>query len=128
MKKFGLILFVFLLTIIAYSEQRVKETIVTEVPKNELGAERFNPAMGFCRGIVNVLTCWLELPRETVYQTTKLPPVIGTLAGLGMGTVMTVYRCGIGVLDMATFGLTDSFFYEYPVFPNYVWEADWIAK
>ena len=110
------------------TKQRVAETSVVELPKEELGAAHFNCAEGFGRGLVNIMTCWLELPREVVYQSTSLPPGIGTLAGLGMGTVMTVYRCGIGVLDVVTFGMTDSFFYEYPEFPNFVWEARWLAK
>jgi len=76
------------------------------------------------RGVANVATGWLELPKQ-IYQTSKEEGVVkgaavGPLKGIGMTLVRTV----------AGVGETLTFFIAYPGFfdpyfdPAYVWQKE----
>ncbi len=74
------------------------------------------------RGMANMTTGWLELPKQ-VYETSKEDGVakgilIGTLKGMGMTVVRTVG----GVGEFATFYLSYPGFYDPYFEPAYVWE------
>ncbi len=74
------------------------------------------------RGMANMTTGWLELPKQ-VYETSKEDGVakgilIGTLKGVGMTVVRTVG----GASEFATFYLSYPGFYDPYFEPAYVWE------
>lgn len=76
------------------------------------------------RGVANMATGWLELPKQ-IYLTCKEE---GYLKGLTVGPVkgvgMTVVRTFAGVGDTATFYLAYPGFYD-PLFdPSYVWQKE----
>ena len=55
------------------------------------------------RGLVNALTCFVDLITHTVDGTQEGPPLVGTLTGLGSGIACTALRATSGVLDIVTF-------------------------
>jgi len=54
------------------------------------------------RGLLNVATCFVDIPVQTVKgaQETK-PEFIGAVGGFAKGTVCTVLRAASGVIDVA---------------------------
>lgn len=62
-----------------------------------------DPAKKLGRGLVNILTGWVELPKN-IYDTSKQSnPFAGITVGLAKGVGMTVVRTGAGVYETATF-------------------------
>jgi len=55
------------------------------------------------RGIVNVATGWIELPKNIYDTSVESNPFIGITFGMIKGVGMTVIRTGAGVYDVATF-------------------------
>ena len=77
------------------------------------------------RGLINMMTFWLEVPRCIVYDNVHLYPGFGVVTGLVKGTVLGVARAGVGVVDALTLGYTENAMYEPDVFPDFVWQAPW---
>jgi len=63
------------------------------------------------RGIVNVLTCWVEIPRCIASEWEKEDPVSGTVVG-------TIKGFGWGFTRFAT-GVFDTFTFPFPVPTDY---------
>ena len=78
------------------------------------------------RGLVNCLTCWVELPRGMFYETLR-NPYFGIIPGTINGTFLTIARAFGGVTDVVTDGLTGQSIYG-DAFPEYVWQSKWIAE
>lgn len=76
----------------------------------------------FCRGIVNMVTCPVELPKQ-IYTSTRDRGLTGPFVGLLKGTGMTVYRVVCGALETALFIVPAPGFYEPIPRPAYVWEG-----
>lgn len=55
------------------------------------------------RGIVNILTCWIELPKQLHLGTQEDNPVTGVAFGLVKGAGLTILRVGIGAYEAVTF-------------------------
>lgn len=55
------------------------------------------------RGIVNVLTGWLELPKQVHLGSQEDNPVAGLGWGLLKGAGLTVLRGGVGIYETVTF-------------------------
>lgn len=81
--------------------------------------------MNICRGFINTVTCWIELPRCFWVETTR-NPYYGYVSGLCSGAFLGVARGFAGVTDVLTFGLTGSGIYG-DGFPEYVWNSKWTA-
>ena len=80
------------------------------------------------RGLVNIVTCWLEVPRCLVYHNSQLP-VLGAVVGAVQGAGFTATRAFAGVADFASFGfMSDSIYKCCHGFEEYVWEARWVPK
>ena len=76
------------------------------------------------RGVANVATGWLEIPKQ-IYLTCKEDGyakglTIGPLKGLGMSLVRTVF----GVGETATFFVAYPGFYDPYFDPSYVWQKE----
>jgi len=78
------------------------------------------------RGITNVLTCWIELPKQTHLGTQESNAIVGTGRGLVKGLSLTLLRAGLGVYEAVTFfipypgGFASP--YEPIALPDYPWE------
>jgi len=57
------------------------------------------------RGIVNVLTGWIELPKQIHLGSQEDNPVSGLAWGLVKGVGLTVLRGGVGLYEALTFPL-----------------------
>jgi len=75
------------------------------------------------RGVVNLATCWVELPRN-VHVETMENPIVGPMKGLFKGLGLTVVRAAAGTMDVATFGTVDDTYtiYERYDFPYFAWQ------
>jgi len=74
------------------------------------------------RGITNVLTSPLELPKQ-IYTTTRDRGVPGPLIGLVKGVGMTVYRAVFGAVEAVVFLVPAPGFYDPMTNPPYVWQG-----
>lgn len=78
------------------------------------------------RGVVNVLTGWLELPKQVHLGSQEDNPVTGFGWGLLKGAGLTVLRGGVGIYEAVTFPLPypKDFAspYEQMEMPDYAWE------
>jgi len=57
------------------------------------------------RGVVNVLTGWIELPKQLHLGIQEDNPVAGLSWGLVKGAGLTVLRSGVGIYEAVTFPL-----------------------
>lgn len=90
----------------------------------ELTVEKM--ATKFARGMTNVLTCIVEIPKQSVLTVRDLGAagyVVGPLKGIGM----TAYRAFIGAAEVATFLIPQPGYYDPMIDPPYVWEG-WEAR
>lgn len=79
-------------------------------------------AVKLMRGIVNVATCIVELPKQTyltVSEDGAAGAVIGPLKGIGM----TVYRALMGAGETAFFLIPQPGYYDPMIDPDYVWKG-----
>ena len=85
--------------------------------------ERSNLAnMG--RGLVNILTCFLEVPRCLVYRNCE-KPIFGLIAGAVNGTGCTAMRLMTGVTDILTLGFDYGTVFNDDFRP-FVWQSRWL--
>jgi putative exosortase-associated protein (TIGR04073 family) len=70
-----------------------------------------DPAKKLGRGLANILTGWVELPKN-IYETSVEENVLsGLTMGLAKGVGMTIVRTGAGVYETVTF--------PFPIPENY---------
>ena len=78
------------------------------------------------RGIVNVLTGWIEVPKQLHIGAQAENPVAGISQGLLKGVSLTVLRLGTGVFEAVTFPIPypKDFAspYEHMALSDYAWE------
>lgn len=78
------------------------------------------------RGVVNVLTGWVELPKQISLGGQEENPVLGIGRGIFKGVSLTVLRSGVGIYEALTFPIPyPSAFaspYEEMELPDYAWE------
>lgn len=78
------------------------------------------------RGVVNILTGWLELPKQIHLGSQEDNPVAGLGWGLFKGAGLTVLRGGVGIYEALTFPIPypKDFVspYEQMELNDYAWE------
>ena len=78
------------------------------------------------RGVVNVLTGWIELPKQMHLGSQEQNPITGLGRGLLKGAGLTVLRGGVGLYEALTFPFpypkAFSSPYEQMELPDYAWE------
>ena len=74
------------------------------------------------RGLINVATGWLELPRQIHATYKEHGAVQGCLVGPFKGLGMMVVRTFSGALEFTTFYLAFPGFYDPYLEPRYVWD------
>ena len=62
-----------------------------------------DPAKKLGRGIANILTGWVELPKNIYDTSVEDNPLSGLTIGLAKGVGMTIVRTGAGVYETVTF-------------------------
>jgi hypothetical protein len=76
------------------------------------------------RGIVNLITCWVEVPRCMLYQNSNIP-ILGLAIGAGQGGLLTGGRAISGVADVLFLGFDYGLIFSKE-FPDFVWQAQWL--
>lgn len=78
------------------------------------------------RGVVNVLTGWIELPKQVHLGAQEDNPVVGLGMGAAKGVGLTILRMGVGLYEAVTcpVGFPNQFGspYEDMELPDYAWE------
>lgn len=97
-------------------------TVVTQQPKPPYKSLS-NPFACFGRGIVNIATCWLEIPRCFVYDNTAMP-FFGLIVCFPDGAFFTVTRVLAGTGDIITLGFMGDVYTQR--YPDFVWESNWL--
>ena len=78
------------------------------------------------RGVTNLLTCYMEVPRCMLYQNSKVP-LWGMIYGTLEGVCLTPLRAFGGVTDVVFLGYDPGLIYDNAALPDYVWESDWVC-
>ncbi|MDQ6957485.1 MAG: exosortase system-associated protein, TIGR04073 family [Mariprofundaceae bacterium] len=77
-------------------------------------------ATKFSRGIINLTTGWLEVPKNISNESRKSNAGVGLTYGTVKGSVHTVGRTAAGALDTATFFVpSESFVHSDQVWNDY---------
>jgi len=115
MKKFVtfLILFSLILTPSLWAQKAVDD--LWEAANSEVYGTKFGGMLG--RGLLNAVTCFVDVIVHVVEGSKEGPPIVGTLTGLGSGIACTALRATSGVLDVATFWVPG--FNGFPVSRSY---------
>ena len=78
------------------------------------------------RGVVNVLTGWIEIPKHIHLGSQEENPVIGIGAGVLKGAGLTLLRGGVGLYEALTFPIPYPKDYASPYeqmeLSDYAWE------
>jgi putative exosortase-associated protein (TIGR04073 family) len=94
--------------------------LAIEAQKPEAIADKM--AFKFARGITNVATAIVEIPKQsylTVRDRGGVGYVVGPLKGLGM----TLYRGLVGVAETVFFMVPQPGYYDPMIDPAYVWKG-----
>jgi putative exosortase-associated protein (TIGR04073 family) len=79
-----------------------------------------DPAKKLGRGVANILTGWVELPKN-IYETSVEENVLsGLTMGLAKGVGMTIVRTGAGLYETVTFPFPIPEDYQPVLEPEYV--------
>ena len=102
--------------LLAAPEPAVQTQIQLRDPIHKLG-----------RGLVNVLTCWLEIPKQIHVGRQQGNPIFGVGQGLVQGVKWTGLRLGVGAYEAVTFPLPYyprdfASPYEQMELSDYAWE------
>lgn len=92
-----------------------------ETKKPESIAEHM--ATKFVRGVTNVTTAVVEIPKQT-YKTSQANGPIGLVTGPPKGFLMALYRGLIGVTETVFFMVPQPGYYDEMIDPEFVWQ-DW---
>jgi putative exosortase-associated protein (TIGR04073 family) len=74
------------------------------------------------RGVVNILTGWVELPRQMVKAGRDKSWWASVPVGVPAGVMMTVGRTGVGVFETVFFFIPTDDSYDPILEPGYVWQ------
>ena len=121
----GLALIILSLANATFAGQSVDVASSKEVPVNEIGPRYMSRSDAFGRGIVNMLTFWLEVPRCMIHDNYSVCPGLGVLTGAIQGPFYGVARFCAGSCDVSTFGYWRNTLHDEKEFPGYVWNAKW---
>ena len=74
---------------------------VHEAAESQQYGRKFGGMLG--RGLLNALTCFVDVIVNVVNETKAGPPLVGTLTGVAKGAGCGVLRLGSGAVDLVTF-------------------------
>ena len=124
--KRGLLMTILVLALCTFGMERQARALNSEMTIDDASPQEVVGGMAnkITRGVANVATGWLELPKQ-IYVTCKEDGyakglAVGPIKGLGM----TLVRTAAGVLETVTFFVPYPGFY-HPLFdPSYVWQKE----
>lgn len=75
-------------------------------------------------GIINVATCWIEIPRQLTISVNADGMLVGFPVGLVKAPFMAVTRAAAGVYDTATFISAAPGNFDAIIHPRFAWEVN----
>ena len=90
-------------------------TSVHEAAESQEYGRKFGGMIG--RGVLNAVTCFVDVIVNVVNETKSGPPLVGTLTGVAKGAGCGVLRLGSGAVDLVTFWVPG--FNGFPVSDSY---------
>lgn len=96
-----------------------------DVARQQTDAGKMMHKLG--RGVVNVLTCWVEWPRNIAKEWEKTDPVTGFVVGSVKGIGWGFARFATGVYDTVTFPFPVPENYQPMIEPEFVITDVWGA-
>lgn len=96
--------FALLLVANVYAEEAsvAQNSTSSAIDTSNMKYERY-PLNKLGRGLVNTLTCWIEVPAQVLKVSGDRDPFIGCTLGLAEGFCTALMRGVTGVFDVATF-------------------------
>ena len=83
-----------------------------------------DPAKKLGRGVANILTGWVELPKNIYDTSVEDNPLSGMTIGLAKGVGMTIVRTGAGVYETVTFPFPIPEGYAPVIEPEFVFKGE----
>ncbi len=77
------------------------------------------------RGVVNVLTGWIEIPKQTAREWARTDPFTGTVMGVIKGTAFAVARTFVGFYEVISFPFPIPSNYQPLMEPEFVLPTVW---
>jgi putative exosortase-associated protein (TIGR04073 family) len=77
------------------------------------------------RGVVNVLTGWVEIPKTIAKEWTKTDPITGTVTGAFKGVVVAIARTFVGFYEVISFPFPVPSDYQVIMEPEFVLPTVW---
>lgn len=117
MKKLALFLLFFslILTPKLFAQEDAARENVWQAANSEIYGTKAGGMIG--RGLLNIVTCFVDVLVHTVEGTKEGPPLVGTLTGLGSGIGCTALRVTSGAVDVLTFWVPG--FNGFPISRSY---------
>lgn len=117
MKKLALFLLFFslILTPKLFAEEDAARNNVWQAANSEIYGTKAGGMLG--RGLLNIVTCFVDVLVHTVEGSKTGPPFVGTLTGLGSGIGCTALRVTSGAVDVLTFWVPG--FNGFPISRSY---------
>jgi putative exosortase-associated protein (TIGR04073 family) len=84
-------------------DARAQDPIAARDPIADRLYETRDPIHKLGRGVVNVLTGWIEVPKQTHLGSQEDNPITGIAGGLCKGIARGILRTGVGVYEAVTF-------------------------
>ena len=91
-----------------------------ETERSDIVMEKM--AFKFVRGITNMVTSVVELPKQT-YLTTRDRGAVGVATGPLKGIGMTIYRAFSGAVETVLFLVPQPGYYDSMINPDFVWKG-----
>ena len=83
-----------------------------------------DPAKKLGRGVANILTGWLEIPKNIYNTSIETNPMVGITVGTAKGIGMGIVRTGAGVYEVITFPFPLPEDYVPILEPEFVFQID----
>ena len=117
MKKLVLFLLFFslILTPRLFAEEDAARSDVWQAANSDIYGTKAGGMLG--RGLLNIVTCFVDVLVHTVEGSQTGPPLVGTLTGLGSGIGCTALRVTSGAVDVLTFWVPG--FNGFPISRSY---------
>lgn len=87
--------------------------------------DEYNNFANLARGVVNIGTCFVEIPRCLVYYNSETP-FWGFINGAVLGSGLTVMRAFSGVTDIISLGFDYANYFNDTTFCEYIWQSQWL--
>lgn len=109
--------------VIAQAQSQVATLTSTVTKTCELSGRQYTAGDKLARGLVNVISSPLELPRNVQNMTEEQGVLVGWTGGMAQGIGMTALRIIVGAYEIITFPIPFPEDYKPVIEPEFVWEA-----